>query len=82
MSDNRNNWDLGTGFLLVFLGAILMMFLLFTVEGIATVGDVMVVDGQYYVNVGRSVGSNVNSYGDWFEFDPDQPVTFIKVVDK
>ena len=82
MSDNRSLDLVINGFLLVFLGAILMMFLLFTVEGIATAGDVMVIDGQYYVNVGRSVGSNVNGYGDWFEFDPDQPVTFVKTVSK
>ncbi len=59
-----------------------MMFVLFAAQWMGTAGDVMVVDGQHYVNVGGSVGSNSRSNGDWFEFDPDQPITFIKVVDE
>ncbi len=81
MSDNQS-WDSGAGVSLLCFGAILMMLVLFAVQWMGTAGDVMVIDGQHYVNVGQSIGSNSRSNGDWFEFDPDQPITFIKVVDE
>lgn len=80
MSDDQS-WDSGAGFLLICFGMILGVFFMLITEWVDTAGDVMVVDGQHYVNVGKSVGSN-SIHGDWFEFDPDQPITFVKVVDE
>jgi len=65
-------WDTaGAAFVIgMFVGVLILAF----VTMFNTVGDVIDVDGRNFVNI-------VVDGKQWFEFNPDQPVTFTKVAE-